>query len=64
MSPDTRSTVIGLAVAILISVGTYLQTADDISNPIFWVGLAGAIVAAVKGYYHNKPQPPQPPEAK
>lgn len=61
MSPDTRSTIIGLSVAILISVGTYLQTAGDLSNPMFWVGLAGSIVSAIKGYYHNKPVADPPP---
>jgi len=63
MTKNTQSTVLGLVVACVIAAGTYLQTGADVENPLWWVGLVGAVVAAIKGYYHNQPQPEPAKEA-
>lgn len=57
MSKDLKSTVIGIVVACIIAAGTYLEAGVDPYNPGWWIGLVTALSAAIKGYYHNKPEP-------
>lgn len=54
MTPDTRSTLIGLVASVAVQTGTYLTIGFDPTNPGWWAGLVIAIATAVKGYYHNR----------
>jgi len=58
MTKDTRSTIIGIVLACLIQGLTYIEAGIDISSPLWWAGLVGSWVSVIKGYYHNKPEPP------
>jgi hypothetical protein len=69
MSKDTKSTLIGMVLAIATAVGDYFTHANadgslDYTAPTFWLGLVIAALVAVKGYFMHKEEPvAQPTDA-
>jgi uncharacterized membrane protein len=58
MNTDKLTTYLGLAQAIGVAAVTFYTTSSDgslsLTSPMFWVGMAVAILMAVKGYFTNK----------
>jgi hypothetical protein len=59
MTTDSLTTWLGLAQATGVAVVTAYTTADeagqvDFHSLPFWLGMAVAVVMAVKGYFTNK----------
>lgn len=58
MSTDTLTTYLGLAQAIGVAAVTFYTTADEgslsLKSPMFWIGMAVAVLVAVKAYFTNK----------
>jgi hypothetical protein len=68
MNSDQLTTYLGLAQAIGTAAVTFYTTASsegaiDLKNPIFWMGLAVAVLMGVKGYWTNKHLTPAPTPA-
>lgn len=71
MSTDSLTTYLGLAQAVGTAAVTFYTTASadgtvSLTNPLFWLGMAVAVLMAVKGYFTNKAAlpttPPAPPK--
>jgi len=63
MNTDTTTSWLGLAQAIGVAAVDFYATANadgsiGWKNPMFYVGMAVAVLMAVKGYYTNKPSVP------
>jgi uncharacterized membrane protein len=58
VNTDKLTTYLGLAQAIGVAAVTFYTTSSDgalsLTSPMFWVGMAVAILMAVKGYFTNK----------
>jgi hypothetical protein len=58
MNTDKLTTLLGLAQAIGVAAVTFYTTSEEgslsLKSPMFWVGLAVAILVAVKAYFTNK----------
>ncbi len=68
MTNDVKVNWFGLAQAVGIAIVDFYSTANvdgsvNWASPIFWVGLAVAVLVAVKAYYTNKPDTLKSPVA-
>lgn len=65
MNNDKLTNYLGLAQAIGIAAVTFYTTSSDgalsLTDPMFWVGMAVAVLVAVKAYFTNKPDGTVPP---
>jgi len=65
MNNDSKVNWLGLAQAVGIAVIDFYGTANadgtvGWSNPVFYIGMAVAVLVAVKAYFTNKPDEPKP----
>lgn len=57
MSKDTLTTILGAGQAVAVAVIDFIATTPDSAdgsrwtNPVFYVGLAVAVLVAIKAYY-------------
>ena len=63
MNTDKATNWLGFAQAIGIAIVDFYVTSNADgsvawSNPIFWVGMAIAVLVAVKAWFTNKPSVP------
>lgn len=63
MDTNKVTSWLGLAQAIGVAAVTFYTTAQDggaidWASPMFYIGLAVAVLVAVKAYYTNKPSAP------
>jgi hypothetical protein len=60
MNSDKLTTLIGLGKALVLAAITFYTTSNqegsvNLTNPVFWAGMAYALFTAYQGYYTNKP---------